>query len=63
LDLPRVVEVLVAVIHAPQDDATTIAARLRAGGVAVTDAQVEAVLAQYPLQKKTAPSRSPRSRR
>lgn len=63
LDLSRVVEVLVAVIHAPKDEAATIAARLRAGGVAVTDEQVTAVFAQYALQKKTARSRSPRSRR
>jgi len=62
LALPHVVEILVAVIHAPKDDAATIAARLRAGGVAVTDAQVAAVFAQYTLQKKTARSRSPRSR-
>lgn len=63
LDLPRVVDVLVAVIHAPTADAATIAARLRAGGRAVTDAQVAAVFAQYTRQKKTARSRSPRSRR
>ena len=63
LDLPRVVEVLVAVIRVPTADAATIATRLRAGGVAVTDEQVEAVFAQYTLQKKTARSRSPRSRR
>ncbi len=63
LDLPQVVEVLVAVIHAPRDDTSTIAAHLRARGLAVTNKQVEAVFAQYALQKKTAPSRSPRSRR
>ena len=63
LDLPRLVEVLVAVIRAPRDDAATIATRLRAGGLAVTDEQVEAVFAQYALGKKTARSRSPRSPR
>lgn len=63
LDLPRIVEVLVAVIHAPKAEAATIAARLRARGLGVTDPQVEAIVAQYALQKKTARSRSPRSRR
>ena len=63
LDLPRLVDVLVAVIRAPKDDAATIATRLRAGGLAVTDEQVEAVFAQYALGKKTARSRSPRSPR
>jgi hypothetical protein len=64
LDLAHVVEVLVAVIHAPKDDAHTIAARLRAAGLVVTDEQVEAVFEQYGLPgKKTAHSRSRRSRR
>jgi len=63
LDLSRVVDVLVALIHSPKDDAATIAARLRLGGLAVTDEQVEAVFAQYGLGKKTAHSRSKRSRR
>jgi hypothetical protein len=63
LDLARVVDVLLAVIHGPKDDAPTIAARLRLGGSGVTDEQVEAVFAQYGLGKKTAPSRSQRSRR
>lgn len=63
LDPARVVDVLLAVIHAPNDDARTIAARLRAGGRAVEDAQVEALFAQYGLGKKTARPRSRRSRR
>jgi len=64
LDLARVVDVLVAVIHAPRDDARTIAARLRAVGLLVTDEQVEAVFEQYGLPgKKTARSRSRRSQR
>ena len=63
LDLARVVDVLLAVIHAPKDDARTIAARLRAGGLAVADEQVEAVFSQYDLGKKTARSRSRRSPR
>lgn len=63
LDPPRVVQVLVAVIHAPKDNAHVIAARLRAGGLAVSDEQVQAVFMHYELEKKTARSRSPRSRR
>jgi hypothetical protein len=64
LDPARMVDVLVAVIHAPKDDARTIAARLRAAGLMVADEQVEAVFEQYGLPgKKTARSRSRRSRR
>lgn len=63
LEAPRVIEVLVAVIHAPKEDARAIAARLRAGGVQVSAEQVDAVFAHYALEKKTARSRSPRSRR
>jgi hypothetical protein len=64
LDSARVVDVLVAVIHTPKDDARTIAARLRAAGLMVADEQVEAVFEQYGLPgKKTARSRSRRSRR
>ncbi len=63
LDNARTVAVLVAVIHAPGDDASAIADRLRAEGVDVSDEQVEAVFACYELEKKTAPSRSRRSRR
>ncbi len=63
LDPLRVIDVLVAVIHTPKDDAHAIAARLRATGLAVSDEQVEVVFAQYGLEKKTARSRSARSRR
>jgi hypothetical protein len=63
LDPARTVAVLVAVIHAPGDDANAIAGRLRADGVDVTDLQVQAVFDRYDLEKKTAPSRSRRSRR
>ena len=63
LDPPRVVEILVAVIRAPKASAHAIAARLRAGGSQVTDELVEAVFARYELPKKTARSRSLRSRR
>ncbi len=63
LDPSRVVQVLVAVIHTPKGNARTIAARLRASGLAISDEQVEAVFTHYELGKKTASSRSPRSRR
>jgi hypothetical protein len=63
LDLARVVDVLLAVIESPKDDAATIAARLRLGGVGVTDAEVLSVFTRYELEKKTARSRSRRSRR
>lgn len=63
LDPARTVAVLVAVIHSPADDAGAVARRLRSQGVEVTDEQVEAVFDCYELQKKTAPSRSRRSRR
>lgn len=60
-----VIEVLVEVIHGAvvQLDAAQVAARLVARGVAVTVAQVVEVFRQHGVVKKTAPSRSPRSRR
>jgi len=63
LDLARVIDVLVAVIHAPKDDAGAIAAHLRAHGLPFTAEQVEGVFTAYGLEKKTARSRSRRSRR
>jgi len=63
LDLARVVDVLVAVIRAPRATAPQIAAHLRARGLSLTDAHVEAVFARYALEKKTARSRSRRSAR
>lgn len=63
LDLARVIDVLVAVIHAPKDDAHAIAARLRARGLALTAEQVDGVFTAYGLEKKTARSRSRRSQR
>lgn len=64
LDPTHVIDVLVAVIHAPKDDARIIATRLRAGGIAIADEQVEAVFERYELGgKKTVRSRSRRSRR
>lgn len=63
LEASQLIEVLVEVIHAPHADAPAIAARLRAAGRTVRDGDVAAVFAQYALGKKTAPSRSRRSRR
>ena len=63
LDLARVVDVLVAVIRDPRARAPQIAAHLRARGLALTDAQVDAVFTQYALGKKTARARSRRSPR
>ena len=56
LDPARTIEVLVAMIHAPSDDARTLAARLKASGVEVSEKQVESVFVKYAV-KKTAPSR------
>jgi len=60
-----VIEVLVEVIHGAvvRADAHEVATRLVARGVAVTVSQVEAVFRRHGVVKKTAPSRSPRSRR
>jgi len=63
LDLARVIDVLLAVIHAPKDDARAIAARLRARGLPLSAQQVDGVLRAYDLEKKTARSPSRRSRR
>jgi hypothetical protein len=60
------VEVLLEVIHGarvPRSGAAQVAARLEARGVRAPVDQVSAVLTRYGLGKKTAPSRSPRSRR
>ena len=59
------VEVLVEVIHGARlspPDAATVAARLSARGIRASEADVSAVLERHGL-KKTAPSRSRRSRR
>lgn len=61
LALARVIDVLLAVIHAPRANALQIAAQLQVRGLAVTETQ--AVFDQYELGKKTARSRSPRSPR
>ncbi len=60
------VEVLLEVIHGARvlrPDAAQVAARLEARGVRAPVGEVSAVLARHGLGKKTAPSRSPRSRR
>lgn len=62
LDLVRVIDVLVAAIHAPEDDACAIAAHLRSRGLPLTAEQVDGVFTSYGLEKKTARSLSKRSR-
>lgn len=62
LDVAQLIDVLVDVIHHPQDDAATVARRLRAAGHPVPTEDVKAVFARYDL-KKTARSPSRRSRR
>lgn len=63
LDLAHVIEVLVLVIQRPAATTAQIGATLRGRSISVTDAQVEDVFARYALEKKTARSRSQRSRR
>lgn len=60
-----VIEVLSEVIHGTvvRLDARDVAARLVVRGVVVTATQVEQVFLLHGVRKKTAPSRSPRSRR
>jgi hypothetical protein len=59
-----VVDVLVEIIHGRTHlGARELALRLVARGVTVTTAQVEEVFRCYDVGKKTAPSRSPHSRR
>jgi hypothetical protein len=64
LDPARAIDVLVAVIHHPSDDPKAIVARLATEGRLVGLAQVEQLFRRYDLPgKKTAHSRSRRSRR
>jgi hypothetical protein len=63
LDPARVIEVLLAVIRAPRAAADRVARDLRERGLGVTDAQVIEAFARHDLGKKTARSRSRRSRR
>jgi hypothetical protein len=60
-----VIEVLLEVIHGTvvRTDAQEVAARLEARRIKVTVAQVEKIFRRHGVVKKTAPSRSPRSRR
>jgi len=51
-DATVVIEVLLAVIHAPKPDLAAVAALLRAQGKAITPGQVEAVWDHYQLGKK-----------
>lgn len=57
-----IIEVLLGVIHHPRLDPMALASRLRQQGKAIAPDQVAAVFAAYGV-KKTAPSRSRRSRR
>jgi hypothetical protein len=63
LDLARIIDVLVLVVQRPVATAAQIGATLRGRSISVTDAAVEEVFARYALEKKTAGSRSRRSRR
>jgi len=63
LELTQVVDVLVAVIQAPEDDAPAIAARLKARGLEISAKQIEAVFTRYGVVKKAVRSPSRRSRR
>jgi hypothetical protein len=59
-----VIEVLLEIIHGAdlRIDALAVAARMTARGLTVTVDQVEEVCRQHAVEKKTAPSPSPRSR-
>lgn len=64
LDPARTIDVLVAVIHHPGETPQAVVAQLAAQGRLVGREQVEQVFCQYDLpEKKTARSRSKRSRR
>ena len=60
-----VIEVLVEIIHdaRARADPTVIVRQLAARGIGVTTMQVEEVLREHGIEKKTARSRSRRSRR
>jgi len=57
LDPSRIIDILVEVIHHPQDDTAALSRRLRKLGHRVTPDQLETVFRRYEL-KKTAASRS-----
>ena len=56
LDAPGIIDVLVDVIHHPNDDSGAVTRRLHGLGRAVTPDQVQAIFDRYDL-KKTPPSR------
>ena len=51
LHLARVIDVLVDLLHHPEDDARAVCQRLRAGGHPVTPEQIETIWAHYHLKK------------
>ena len=63
LDPGQVIAVLLAVIRQPRATAGQLAASLALHGTSVTERQVEETFARYELGKKTAGSRSRRSKR
>jgi hypothetical protein len=63
LDPARVIEVLLSVIRRPHATPGQIAEALSLRGLSVAQAQVEQTFARYELGKKTASSRSTRSKR
>src|SRR6266550_5882160 len=50
-NLARVIDILVDLLHHPEDDARAVCQRLRAGGHPVTRAQIETIWAHYHLKK------------
>ena len=63
LHAARVIDVLLAVIRSPGSSAEKVGRHLRGRGLTVSDEQVAEVFTRYHLEKKTARSRSARSRR
>ena len=63
LNLLQIIEVLLAVIKTKKAEAVAVSTRLRACGIDVSNEQVQTIFQHYGLEKKTAHSRSPRSRR
>ena len=50
-NLARVIDILVDLLHHPEDDARAVCQRLRAGGHPVTPEQIETIWAHYHLKK------------
>lgn len=61
LNPARIIDVLVDLVHHPQDEAPAVSRRLRSSGHMVTPEEIEVIWAHYDL-KKTPRSRSERSR-